>query len=68
LRRVAAPSAVAAGTVVVADGAPEAGVITSAAVADDDGTAAIVRVRWSSAGADLRTAAGVDLVTVGSLD
>ena len=69
LRRVAAPSAVAAGTVVVADGAPEAGVITSAAVAADAaGTAAIVRVRWSSEAADLRTADGIDLVTVGSLD
>ena len=50
-------------------GAPVAGVVTSAAVAADDaGTAAIVRVLWSSAAADLRTADGVDLVTVGSLD
>jgi hypothetical protein len=43
--------------------------VTSAAVAaDGTGTAAIVRVRWSSAVADLRTEDGVDLVTVGSLD
>ena len=69
LRTVAASSAVAAGTVVVAEGAPDAGVVTSAAVAADGaGTAAIVRVRWSSAAAELRTADGVDLVTVGSLD
>jgi folate-binding protein YgfZ len=69
LRRVAASSAVAAGTAVVTGTAPEAGVVTSAAVAADGaGTAAIVRVRWSSAAVDLRTADGVDLVTVGSLD
>ena len=69
LRRVAASSAVAAGTAVVTETAPEAGVVTSAAVAADGaGTAAIVRVRWSSAVVDLRTADGVDLVTVGSLD
>jgi hypothetical protein len=69
LRPAAASTAVAAGTAVVADGAPDAGVVTSAAVAGDGaGTAAIVRVRWSSATADLRTADGVDLVTVGSSD
>lgn len=69
LQAVAASSAVAAGTVVEADGVAEAGVVTSAAVAAHGaGTAAIVRVRWSSAVADLRTADGVDLVTVGSLD
>lgn len=69
LREIAASTAVSVGTVVVADGAPEAGVVTSAAVAADGaGTAAIVRVRWSSATADLRTADGVDLVTVGSSD
>jgi tRNA-modifying protein YgfZ len=69
LRAVAAPTAVAAGTVVEADGAPEAGVVTSAAVpAGGAGTTAIVRIRWSSADAALRTADGVDLVTVGSSD
>jgi folate-binding protein YgfZ len=69
LRRVHADAAVLPGSVVAADGSPEAGVVTSAATAPGgDGTAAIVRVRWASADAPLRTVEGFDLLTVGPSD
>jgi len=66
---VRADGSVPPGSIVTADGSPEAGVVTSAATAPGgDGSVAIVRVRWASADAPLRTVEGLDLLTVGSLD
>ena len=66
LRHLRADAPVGAGATVVAGGTP-VGEVTSAAV-DGTGAVALAMVAWASAAGPLRTADGIDLGAVGSMD
>lgn len=67
LRHVSGPPALQAGSTVHAEGSP-VGEVTSAAVAQDGRTVALVRVRWEAAGGPWTTPQGLALERIGPKD